>query len=212
MNVTLMGLLALVLLYLQYNFLSFFHIILIGLLVGVIAGIESSPTMMMVYLVVIGIIILMSYVFKVIDVLNAVNQFNHTIHLDNSTGGSFNTYMNRDPMPAIPKELRKLDLSKDLQKEACQKSSEEEGFYAPTKFVDGEEAKSELNTCASVCAKHTECVLVTMPNDGGKNNECQFYGISDKNAKVIDDTKKELDTLNATTDMMKATHYALVRH
>ena len=119
MNVALMGLLTLVLVYLQYHFLSFFNIIMIGLLVGVIAGIESSPTMLMIYLAVIGIVILVSYVFKVIDVLNAVNTFKHTITQDTSTGGSFHTYLNRDPLPSIPKELRKLDLSKDVLKAEC---------------------------------------------------------------------------------------------
>lgn len=207
MNVTLMVLLALVLFYLQYHFLSFFNIILIGLLVGVIAGIESSPTMMMAYVAVMGIIILISYAFKVIDVLNAVNKFNYNITQDNSTGGSFQTYMNRDPMN-LPSTLRKLDLSNELDKAQCQ--SEE--FYSPTKFVDGKEATDDLNKCASVCTKHNECLLVTMPNDGGKNNECQFYGVPEKNATVIDDVKKELDELNSTTDMMKATHYALIRH
>jgi hypothetical protein len=78
--------------------------------------------------------------------------------------------------------------------------------------VDGDEAKQELDKCASVCAKNNECVVVSMPNENGKNNECQFYGLPEKNAKVVDDTKKELDELNSTTDMMKASHYALIRH
>lgn len=49
-----------------------------------------------------------------------------------------------------------------------------------------------------------------MPNEGGNNNECKYYGVEERNASVIDDTRMELDKLNSTTDMMKATHYAVI--
>jgi hypothetical protein len=82
-----------------------------------------------------------------------------------------------------------------------------EEFYAPTEYVEGEMAKSELEKCANVCMKNAECSLVMMPNEGGKNDECVYYGAE---TEAMDEVKKTLNQLNESTDTMKATHYAVI--
>ena len=80
MNYVVIGLLAIVLLYLQFHFLSFLNLILIGLLVGTYVAFESSAPLSMIYMLLIGGIILVSMVFKVIGVMDAIDDFN--LHIE----------------------------------------------------------------------------------------------------------------------------------
>ena len=181
MNIPLIILLSVVLVYLQYNFLSFLNIILIGLLVGLVLVVEQSDTMYMVYLGILCLVILISFVFKVSDVLNAVKDFKNDIVSLSQPAPIVKTYVSKDPLATIPKDFKKMDMTELMDKANCES-------FAPNEFVDGSEAKKDLDKCASVCNKHAKCSLVVMPNVDGKNNECNFYGTETKSESLLDET------------------------
>lgn len=210
MNYVVIGLLAIVLLYLQFHFLSFLNLILIGLLVGTYVAFESSAPLSMIYMLLIGGIILVSMVFKVIGVMDAIDDFN--LHIESSSMAPIETkyYLNKDGSNDVLSGMKELDLSKELAQAECDHAKES---FVPTEFVEGEEARKMLDTCSNVCAKDKECNLVAMPNVDGKNNECKFYGFessADDKSAELSHTKTELEELNSTADTMKATHFALV--
>lgn len=176
--------------------------ILIGLLVGVAAALESNQFLHSIFLGVMAIILLVSFIFKTIAVFKAVNEFNHTVSQNDSLEVSQVMYVSRDPLVELPEGLVKLDDVDD----SCKKKE----FYAPTDFVDGSKARSELEKCANVCMNHATCSMVVMPNKDGKNNECVYYGTESDASGVLDDVKKSLNQLNTSTDTMKATHYAVI--
>jgi hypothetical protein len=60
------------------NFLTFFNLILIGLLVGVAAALETNSMMLVIYLGVMSVVLFFSYIFKTIAVLRSVNEFLYT--------------------------------------------------------------------------------------------------------------------------------------
>lgn len=207
MNVVLLVLLIIVIVYLQLHFLSFLNLIMIGLLIGVYFAVENNTMMSMIFIVILSIILLTSLVFKIINVINSIKDFNSNVVLSSKPEMNVSTYLSKTQLSQIPSEYVELDLSKEMNRLSCE---EEEHFYAPTKFVDGREASEILDKCVGACAKHSKCSLVVMPNTQGKNDECKFYGTETQNAKADDTMKGLLDKLNSSQDIMQATHYATV--
>lgn len=206
MNFVLLGLFTLVLLYLQINFLSLFNLILIGLLVGTAAALETNSVLTIIFLGIMAVVILVSFIFKTIAVIQAVNEFMHTMSVNDTLQVSSQMYVSRNPLIFLPKGFVKLDVD-----ESCKDCEDtKESFYAPTEFIDGSRAKNELEKCANVCMNNDKCSFVMMPNQNGKNNECVYYGTEADATGLIDDMKRELVKLNSSTDTMKATHYAVI--
>ena len=205
MNFVAVGLMVLVLFYLQFHFLSFLNIIVIGLIGGIYIAFENNLSMSVVFTSLISIIILASFVFKIISLIKAIFEF--TGSAEEASSAPITTYYyNKDVSSELPNErdFVELDMSKEMKSLDCKES------FAPTKFVDGEEAKQLLDRCSTVCANHDDCELVIMMNQGGKNNDCRFFKTANKNVKM-DSVKTKLEALNATEDMMKATNYALIQ-
>lgn len=205
MNYVAVGLMVLVLFYLQFHFLSLLNIIVIGLIGGIYIAFENKLSMLVVFSSLISVIILASFVFKIIALVKSIYEFTGTV--DESAKAPVTTYYyNKDASTELPndKEFVELDLSKDMASLDCKES------FAPTKFVDGAEAKDLLDRCSTACANHDDCELVIMMNQGGKNNDCRFYKTANKNVKLTS-VKTKLEALNATEDMMKATNYALIQ-
>lgn len=205
MNYVAVGLMVLVLFYLQFHFLSLLNVIVIGLLAGIYIAFESKLSMIVIFAALMSVIILASFVFKIITLVKTI--FDFTGSVDESGNAPITTYYyNRVGTDELPndKEFVELDLSKELKDLSCKED------FAPSKFVDGVEAKQILDKCSTVCASHDDCELVIMMNQGGKNNDCRFFKTADKNVK-IDGVKSKLEALNNTEDMMKATNYALIQ-
>lgn len=199
------GLMVLVLFYLQYHFLSLLNVIVIGLIAGIYIAFENKLSMAVVFTTLISVIILASFVFKIISLIKSIFEFTGSV--DESGKAPVTTYYyNREGSTELPndKEFVELDLTKEMGEVSCT-----EGFAA-TKFVDGIEAKNLLDKCSTACGKHDDCELVIMMNQGGKNNDCRFYKTANKNVK-LDTVKSKLEELNNTEDMMKATNYALIQ-
>ena len=204
MNYLLIALLIIVLLYLQYNFLSFFNLLLIALLVGVYIAFQNNSILSMAYFGIIGIILVISMVFKIINVAKYSDKFEAELSQLQEPSVTSNLFLSKDQSQLDENALNgmdELDLSDELEKEKC---AMRENFQ-PQEFVEGDQARNILNACANVCAQNENCNVVVMKNINGKNDECKFY-----DAGEASDFKKELEKLNQTTDPVKAMHAAVL--
>ena len=76
MNYVALALFALIMIYLQYSFLSFLNLIIIGLLVGVMVAFENNTMILSIYIMIMSVIILIAFVFKIIHLINTLTEFN----------------------------------------------------------------------------------------------------------------------------------------
>lgn len=206
------GLLAIVLIYLQLNFLSLLNIIVIGLICGSLVAIDSNNMVKSIFIVTLTVVILVSFIFKIIYLIKSIQDFLNNVSESTKSYLSTTTYISREPSAEIPNssggEFEEIDLANALKKVKCDDvesfASQEEG---PTKYVEGEEAASIMDMCARVCEGDKNCEVVVMANENGKNNKCKFYSTTKKSSEI----KSALESLNQSTDQATATHYALIQ-
>ena len=146
------------------------------------------------------VVILVSFVFKIIYLIKAIREY-----LNNATESTQNylsttMFISREPSPEIPNSaggaFTELDLTQALRDLECRESFASNDAAGPTKYVEGEDATTILESCARVCADDKDCEVVVMANKDGKNNVCKYYSTTKKSS----DIKSELESLNQSTD------------
>lgn len=232
---------ALVLIYLQWNFLSLLNLIVIGIMSGSLIAVKDNKMFKSIAMLSIAAIIITSFVFKIIYLVQTLTEYLDGVDVSGgykkttqflSKNKNNITELDNSELLDLSKEMKQLSCKEEgftscddeetVPFESCDDDEEVEPFascddedvqenFEPTKFVDGNAARSILDNCAVICQNHASCNLVTMENDGeGNNNECKFYKTSE--------TVKELKTAfknakfgeNEAVDRNSVSHYAVI--
>lgn len=201
MNYALIVLFIITIIYLQWNFMSFSNIILMALLVGVYVVLSSNDDLamiQMIYLSVIGVILVISFVYKVIQMLNAMKDYDRSLQDSNSKEVDYYYYVDRQALNFAENGLKKMDIKEsDIKKDACETFDN----------ISGKTAEEKLEECGLVCANIDGCDLVALSNKDGNNDKCVYYS-HDGTSTV--ELQRSLDTLPKTKDTDENNHYALL--
>lgn len=125
---------ALVLIYLQWNFLSLLNLIVIGIMSGSLIAVKDNKMFKSIAMLSIAVIIITSFVFKIIHLVQTLTEYldgvdvsggykKTTLYLSKNNANADITNLGIPPSGSN-KDYKLLDMSKEMKQLSCK----EEGF------------------------------------------------------------------------------------